>query len=281
ATKGFTVVDLAQDYYLVRFSNERDVEYALTEGPWTVMGQYLIVQQWSPSFDVATNKIEKIVAWIRLAEMNIHFYHKNIIRRLGEIVCPVVKMDHKMILSRSSIPKSRPNSVLIAMQGMLAQIGNSSTNPNGIPTVMHGMHEHFNDPNTTFPHKPHATQSPMQDMHAIPSSRIPMHVPTSLNPLHHSVVSFPKIPKPPNLDKSLSSSRTTRGISLAEGHDNYLDGDPPNNFVIEGENHFRDMDGAQSFHSANGKEACVSDEDDSVVAESDMDMGAELMGLSQ
>ncbi|KAK9183515.1 hypothetical protein WN944_026668 [Citrus x changshan-huyou] len=97
ATKGFTVVDLAQDYYLVHFSNKRDVEYALTEGPWTVMGHYLIVQQWSPSFDVATNKIEKIVAWIPLAEMNIHLYHKNIIRRLGEIVRPVVKIDHKTV----------------------------------------------------------------------------------------------------------------------------------------------------------------------------------------
>ncbi|XP_052289938.1 uncharacterized protein LOC127899844 [Citrus sinensis] len=97
ATKGFTVVDLAQDYYLVRFSSERDVEYALTEGLWTVMGHYLIIQQWSPSFDVATNKIEKIVAWIRLAEMNVHFYHKNIIRRLGEIIGPVVKIDHKTV----------------------------------------------------------------------------------------------------------------------------------------------------------------------------------------
>ena len=97
ATKGFTVVNLAHDYYLVHFSNKRDVEYALTEGPWTVMGHYLIVQQWSPSFDVTTNKIEKIVAWIRLAEMNIHLYHKNIIRRLGEIVRPVVKIDHKTV----------------------------------------------------------------------------------------------------------------------------------------------------------------------------------------
>ncbi|XP_052289995.1 uncharacterized protein LOC127899891 [Citrus sinensis] len=97
ATKGFTVVDLAQDYYLVHFSNKRDVEYALTEGPWTVMGHYLIVQQWSPSFDVTTNKIEKIVAWIRLAEMNIHLYHKNIIRCLGEIVRPVVKIDYKTV----------------------------------------------------------------------------------------------------------------------------------------------------------------------------------------
>ncbi|KDO37786.1 hypothetical protein CISIN_1g043098mg, partial [Citrus sinensis] len=203
-----------------------------------------------PSFDVASNKIEKIVAWIRLVEMNIHFYHKNIIRRLGEIFGLVVKIDHKTvevqrgkfaqiaveidlnkplisqfnfegriqwveyeylptiffvcgkighykdacpdsaevvpqekILSRSSIPTSSPNNVPIAMQGMLAQTGNLSTNPNDIPTIMHGMHENFNDHNTTFPHEPHATQSPMQDMHAIPSSRIPMHVPTSLNPL--------------------------------------------------------------------------------------------------
>ncbi|GAY64822.1 hypothetical protein CUMW_236490 [Citrus unshiu] len=108
-----------------------------------------------------------------------------------------------------------------------------------------------------------------------------MHVPTSLNPLHHSVVSFPKIPKPCNLDTTLSSSRNNRGVSLAEGHNNYLDGDPPDNFVIEGENHFRDMDEAQSFHSANEKEASVSDEDDSVVAESAIDMGAESLGLSQ
>ena len=56
------MVDLAKDYYLVRFSNERDVEYALIEGLWTIIGQYLFVQQWSPSFDVASNKIDKIVA---------------------------------------------------------------------------------------------------------------------------------------------------------------------------------------------------------------------------
>ena len=71
------------------------MEYVLTKSPWTVMGHYLIVQKWTLSFDVATNKIEKIVAWIRLVEMNIHFYHKNIIRRLGEIIISVVKIDHK------------------------------------------------------------------------------------------------------------------------------------------------------------------------------------------
>ncbi|GAY46545.1 hypothetical protein CUMW_097880, partial [Citrus unshiu] len=281
ATKGFTVVDLAQDYYLVHFSNKRDVEYTLTEGPWTVMGHYLIVQQWSPSFDVATNKIEKIVAWIRLAEMNIHLYHKNIIRRLGEIIRPVVKIDHKTILSKNPILKTSPNSIPMVMQGMHANTGNPNTNTNGIPTAMHGMHEHSNDPNTSFPHEPHATQSPMQDMRVIPSFRTPMHVSTYLNPLHHSVVSFPKIPKPHSLDTTPSSSRTNRGISLAKGHDNYLDGDPPDNIVIEGENHFGVVDSAQSNHSENGKEASISYDDDSVMANSDMDKGAESLGLSQ
>lgn len=96
-TKGFSVVDLAHDYYFVHFTNAEDVEYVLTESPWTVMGYYLVVQQWTPSFDVSTNRIDKIVAWIRLAEMNIHYYNKNIIQRLGGIVGPMIRIDYKIV----------------------------------------------------------------------------------------------------------------------------------------------------------------------------------------
>ncbi|KAH9669745.1 hypothetical protein KPL70_021920 [Citrus sinensis] len=94
STMGFSIIDLANDYYLVRFQNEGDVEYALTEGPWTIMGHYLFVQQWTPEFDATTNRVDRIVAWIRLSGMNIHFYHKTIIRRLGQIVGPVIKIDY-------------------------------------------------------------------------------------------------------------------------------------------------------------------------------------------
>ncbi|KDO74197.1 hypothetical protein CISIN_1g037882mg, partial [Citrus sinensis] len=80
STMGFSIIDLANDYYLVHYRNEKDVEYALTEGPWTVIGHYLTVQQWSSDFDIATNKIDHIVAWIRLSGINIHFYYKTIIK---------------------------------------------------------------------------------------------------------------------------------------------------------------------------------------------------------
>ena len=79
STSEFDIIDLANDYLLIRFSNAKDVGYALTEGPWTVLGHYLSVQKWTPKFDVVNNTIDRIVAWIHLSEMNIHFYYKNII----------------------------------------------------------------------------------------------------------------------------------------------------------------------------------------------------------
>lgn len=118
-------------------------------------------------------------------------------------------------------------------------------------------------------------------MHGFPSFRTLMHVHTSLNPLYHSIVSFPKIPKPPNLDTITPSSGLNQDTSLVEGHDNYLDGDPSDNIDIEGENLFGEAKGTQSNHNENGSETARSDEDASVVADSTVDMRAEALGLSQ
>ena len=100
STTGFDIIDLANDSFLICFNNAKDVEFALTEGPWTVMGQYLSVQKWTPYFDAINNKIDHIVAWICLSEMNIHFYHKHIIRWLGKIIGPVVKIDSNTITAQ-------------------------------------------------------------------------------------------------------------------------------------------------------------------------------------
>ena len=92
--QGFTVIDLENDYYLVRFGAEEDVEFALTQGPWTIFGHYLTIQKWSPSFDCLSDKIETIVAWIRLPGMPLHNYHKRVLRILGEVVGRVIRIDY-------------------------------------------------------------------------------------------------------------------------------------------------------------------------------------------
>ncbi|KAL9419379.1 hypothetical protein AB3S75_037193 [Citrus x aurantiifolia] len=93
-TPGFNIIDLENDFYLVRFKNEGDADHALTSGPWTIMGHYLTVQPWSTHFDSSKGEIDKVVAWIRLPGMALHYYHKKILRRLGQIIGSVIRIDY-------------------------------------------------------------------------------------------------------------------------------------------------------------------------------------------
>lgn len=94
AALGFSVIDLENDYLFVRFQSERDAEFALTQGPWTIMGHYLIVQLWTPRFDNSMEEIESVIAWIHLLGMALHYYHKKILRMLGQIIGSIIKVDY-------------------------------------------------------------------------------------------------------------------------------------------------------------------------------------------
>lgn len=93
-SQGFSVIDLENDFFLVKFKTEEDAYYALTQGPWTILGHYLAVQQWSPSFDCSRETIDSIIAWIRLPGMPLHYYHKKILTMLGHVIGNVVRIDY-------------------------------------------------------------------------------------------------------------------------------------------------------------------------------------------
>ena len=40
----FSLIDLENNYFLVRLHSPEDAVYALTEGPWVIFGHYLTVQ---------------------------------------------------------------------------------------------------------------------------------------------------------------------------------------------------------------------------------------------
>ncbi|XP_038715029.1 uncharacterized protein LOC120008721 [Tripterygium wilfordii] len=90
----YTVIDLENDYFLIKFKNEDDTIQALTKGPWTILGHYLTVQSWTPDFDCMEEKIRSVTAWIRLPGMPLHYYHKRILRFMGQLIGKVVKIDY-------------------------------------------------------------------------------------------------------------------------------------------------------------------------------------------
>ncbi|XP_050222758.1 uncharacterized protein LOC126672849 [Mercurialis annua] len=90
----FDVIDLENNYFLVKFRNGQDMQSVITGGPWVMLGHYLSVEAWHPEFDCTSDRIRFINAWIRLPRMPIHYYNKKVLRHIGAMVGKVIKIDY-------------------------------------------------------------------------------------------------------------------------------------------------------------------------------------------
>ncbi|XP_050229293.1 uncharacterized protein LOC126678439 [Mercurialis annua] len=93
-TQGFDVIDLENDFFLVKLRSGCDVVAVLTGGPWVMLGHYLSVQMWNEEFNCSMGCVHSIQAWIRLPGMPIHYYNKKVLRFIGQMVGKVVKIDY-------------------------------------------------------------------------------------------------------------------------------------------------------------------------------------------
>ncbi|KAG8479188.1 hypothetical protein CXB51_029041 [Gossypium anomalum] len=65
------MMDIENDYFLVKFHNKLDCDKALSEVPWTIFSQYLTVQPWTRAFDSTQAYPSVVMAWIRLPALPI------------------------------------------------------------------------------------------------------------------------------------------------------------------------------------------------------------------
>ncbi|KAL4390845.1 hypothetical protein AHAS_Ahas03G0185800 [Arachis hypogaea] len=88
------VIDLGNDYYLVKFYAQEDLDAALVDGPWKIYDHYLAVRLWEPNFNPLTTTIDKITAWIRLPGLPIELYNGKILRKIGDLIGRTCKIDY-------------------------------------------------------------------------------------------------------------------------------------------------------------------------------------------
>ncbi|KAL4272423.1 hypothetical protein GQ457_13G019880 [Hibiscus cannabinus] len=88
------LIDLENNYFLVLFEDMRDYELVLTEGPWTIFGNYLTVHPWSRSFSTDEKVPSHVVVWVRLLGLPYRYYYKALFRRIAQVVGKVVKVDY-------------------------------------------------------------------------------------------------------------------------------------------------------------------------------------------
>ncbi|KAL4388900.1 hypothetical protein GQ457_09G004750 [Hibiscus cannabinus] len=88
------LIDLDNNYFLVRVEDPRDYRKILTEGPWTIFGSYLTVQPWSRSFSTTEKYPTHVVVWVRLPGLPYRYYSKALFRRIAAVVGEVVRVDY-------------------------------------------------------------------------------------------------------------------------------------------------------------------------------------------
>lgn len=62
-------------------------------GPWFIMGHFLSVQNWEPNFVSANSKIQATTIQIRLSQLPIKFYDKEILEHVGMKIGKLLKID--------------------------------------------------------------------------------------------------------------------------------------------------------------------------------------------
>ncbi|XP_016178852.1 uncharacterized protein LOC107621335 [Arachis ipaensis] len=88
---GLDLIDLGNDFFVVRLFNEDDYWYVLEGGPWMLFDHYLTIRRWTPDFNPFGVSINKIAAWVRLPDLPIEYYDKRFLGTVGDQIGKTLK----------------------------------------------------------------------------------------------------------------------------------------------------------------------------------------------
>ncbi|CAN1189436.1 hypothetical protein LINPERHAP2_LOCUS39906, partial [Linum perenne] len=69
-----------------------DYKRAAFNGPWKIFDYYISVSKWTPAFN-EQEPIKKILTWVRLSKLPIHFFNHLVVSRIGNCIGKTVRID--------------------------------------------------------------------------------------------------------------------------------------------------------------------------------------------
>ena len=86
-------IDLGSDYFLIKFDLEDDVDRVLKGGPWFIGQQFPAIRQWELEFRASKATFSFVAVWVRLPELPIEYYDLAVLRRIGQAIGLVLRID--------------------------------------------------------------------------------------------------------------------------------------------------------------------------------------------
>ena len=75
-------VNLGQDFFLIRFSDNSDYDKVLRGGPWFIGEHFLAIKPWESYFKASKATFSVVAVWICFPELPIEFYDSSVLREI-------------------------------------------------------------------------------------------------------------------------------------------------------------------------------------------------------
>lgn len=95
------IIDLPNEFFLVNFELKADMEGALSSGPWSMFGHYMMVKQWEPLFDPEKSVINTTGVWVRISGLPFALYERNLLWSVSMAIGKPLRIDeHTLTVAR-------------------------------------------------------------------------------------------------------------------------------------------------------------------------------------
>lgn len=88
-----TVVDMANDFFAVKFTMATDYQFALEGGPWMIFDHYLMVRTWCNGFKLWAAGVERVMVWVRFPDLPLEYFDEEILRWMGNRIGKAIRVD--------------------------------------------------------------------------------------------------------------------------------------------------------------------------------------------
>lgn len=80
-------------FIIVRFALDEDCARIIKSGPFTFNSRITIMKIWKPGWKLARDYFSSIPIWVKLEDLNLHFWNRDVISRIASTIERPVKMD--------------------------------------------------------------------------------------------------------------------------------------------------------------------------------------------
>src|ERR1044072_9114251 len=75
----FDLMDVDNDFFMVRFDRDSDRDKVISGEPWMIFDHYLALSTWSSEFISPVARVKKTLEWIRISGLNVTFFNERVI----------------------------------------------------------------------------------------------------------------------------------------------------------------------------------------------------------